>query len=77
MKRSEMLDKIWTKVVSESTANETAMNKCERMLEVVEKAGMLPPKRYRYHDWHENGITYSQWTQLPSMVNEWDVEDQA
>lgn len=38
----------------------------------LEAAGMAPPERYRPHDWHERGITYSQWIQEPSKIRTWE-----
>lgn len=43
MKRSEMLEKIWNKVMSESVPNETTMDQVKRMLKAAEENGMLPP----------------------------------
>jgi len=38
-----MLHKIWDKLMSESHLNETLMDKCIKMLRVVEQEGMKPP----------------------------------
>jgi hypothetical protein len=48
----------------------------EEMLSVVEGLGMIPPEHYRPHDWHERGITYSQWIQEPSKIRTWEPEDE-
>ena len=47
------------------------------ILVTLEQAGMIvPPGIWRKHDWHEKGLTYAQWIQLPSIVNEWEPENE-
>ena len=46
------------------------------LLKKLEDLGMLPPERYRDHDWNEKGMTYSEWLQLPSKINEWESENE-
>lgn len=72
MKRSEMIELIAKRLNPIGVATDT----CEEVLKIIEDAGMLPPARYRYHDWNERGITYAQWIQEPSEVNEWSKEDE-
>ena len=48
----------------------------DKVLNALEVAGMLPPKRSREMNWNELGITYSDWLQLPYKINEWEPEDE-
>lgn len=73
MKRSEALEIIDTILHEHDLPLLQGIDK--EILGALEKAGMLPPARYREHNWHELGITYSDWLQLPSKVNEWEKED--
>lgn len=72
MKRSEML--LLVKGLFDIAPNFPSETNAENLLGHLEEAGMLPPKRYRDMDWNEKDITYSQWIQLPSKINEWDKE---
>lgn len=77
MKRSDLQKKLSFYIAGFDCRNiQTADYVANLVLELVEEAGMSPPMRDRPHDWHERGITYSQWIQEPSKIREWDKEDE-
>lgn len=78
MKRSEMIAFMYAAYNYALTSDykeyrETPMT---YVLQVIEEEGMLPPARWREHNWNERGITYAQWIQEPSKVNEWEPENE-
>ena len=83
MKRSEMVSHIHEELKDLINSYESASSKrvphlikhrAEELLDVLEGFGMLPPERYRDHNWNELDISYSEWLQLPGKVNEWEPE---
>ncbi len=75
MKRQDMLHKIAGALgLIMTTPSMNVEQGAELILSIIEDEGMLPPKRYRDMDWNETGLTYSQWCQLPSKINEWNTE---
>lgn len=86
MKRSEMILRISENLqkhenVFKGYANGSIPLKCAcdnlavYLMKEIENKGMLPPERFREMNWNETGITYSDWLQLPQMINEWEPED--
>lgn len=73
MKRSKMIREI-LKVLKNWEGSRLEYKTAKEVLDKIEELGMLPPERYREHDWYKRGITYAQWLQQPSMVNKWESE---
>ncbi len=71
MKRSDFV-----KQVTLECGRRPSLSLVSEILEIAERLGMLPPARYRDHDWHEKGITYCQWIQQSQKINEWNKEEQ-
>lgn len=79
MKRSEIVLNVIRPIIEKHLVNVVCPENVESymafdIIEAIEKAGMAPPERYRNHDWHERGITYSEWIQEPSKVRVWEDE---
>ena len=75
MKRSSMLRKL-TILLRSWEGSQLTGETSKEILDLIEKNGMLPPQRYRPHDWNERGITYSDWLQLSRKVIEWEPENE-
>jgi len=83
MKRSKMVEILADEICGEYSWDgprtkiglEYAFQIAENVLKKAEEKGMIPPGYSRPHDWNERGITYSQWLQEPSKINEWEPEN--
>lgn len=74
MKRSEMVNLIANKLDEMIDNSVETVYWPEEILKLVENVDMLPPEHWRPHDWHERGLTYSQWIQEPSRIRKWEKE---
>lgn len=77
MKRSDLLNILKDEIVDiRQDTTYSSLEWAETLLSLLENQGMLPPARWREKNWNELGITYSDWIDLGSKVNEWEREDE-
>lgn len=74
MKRSEIIELMIQASKEYSPRKPVNQHQMNVILETMEKAGMLPPSRWRPMNWRQNNQTYSQWLELPKKIHEWDQE---